>query len=252
VIDLDGVVWLAEEPIPGGARAIERLRSEGRGVVFATNNSAPSHRELVSRLAEAGIEADNNEIVTSADAAISLLTPGSTVVLCGGPGLEEALLEQDFTIVPEGPADAVVVGWSDQFNFATITAAALAIRGGARFIGTNEDPTHPTPRGLLPGTGALLAAVATAAEVLPEVAGKPHEPMATLLQDRYGDPCLMVGDRPATDGRFARRLGVPFALVLSGVTATDGRDPSIRVDVEAPDLVTLVERLFDRDSDGIS
>ena len=84
------------------------------------------------------------------------------------------------------------------------------------FIGTNEDPTHPTPQRLLPGSGALLAAVATAAQATPEVAGKPHDPMVALLRARAPDAVLVVGDRPSTDGALARRLGLPFALVRTG------------------------------------
>jgi ribonucleotide monophosphatase NagD (HAD superfamily) len=93
------------------------------------------------------------------------------------------------------------------------------VRAGARLIGTNEDPTHPTPHGLSPGCGALLAAVATAAETAPEIAGKPHLPTADAIKSRAADLSMMVGDRPSTDGALATQLGIPFALVLSGVTA---------------------------------
>jgi len=117
-------------------------------------------------------------------------------------------------------ADAVVVGWTRGFTFDAVDRAARAVRGGSRLIGTNEDATFPTPEGLVPEAGALLAAVATAAETTPEVAGKPHRATADALTRMVpeGDMRAMVGDRPATDGALAAQLGIPFALVFSGVT----------------------------------
>ena len=245
VIDLDGVVWLAEQPIPGSADAVARLRQAGHEVVFATNNASPTVAELRQRLAAAGIEATPDEIVTSAQAAASMLAPGSTAVVCGDEGVLEALAARGVSVVAEGPADAVVVGWTRRFDFDLLATAAAAVRLGARFIGTNEDPTHPTPQRLLPGSGAILAAVATAAQATPDVAGKPHDPMVTLLRTRAPDAAIVVGDRPSTDGVLAQRLGLPFALVRTGVTS-DGREPMVvEPDEEATDLETLVARHLD-------
>jgi 4-nitrophenyl phosphatase len=247
VIDLDGVVWLAEQPIPGSADAVARLRQAGHGVVFATNNASPTIAELRQRLARAGIEASPEEIVTSAQAAASMLAPGSTAVVCGDGGVLEALAERGVSVLAEGPADAVVVGWTRRFDFELLATTATAVRLGARFIGTNEDPTHPTPKRLLPGSGAILAAVATAAQAIPDVAGKPHDPMVALLRARAPDAAIVVGDRPSTDGALAQRLGLPFALVRTGVTS-DGREPMVvEPDEEAPDLETLVARHLDID-----
>jgi glycerol 3-phosphatase-2 len=242
VIDLDGVIWLADEAIPGSADAVARLRHAGENVVFATNNASPTVAELRQRLAKAGIEVEPDEIVTSAQAAASMLEPGATAVVCGDGGVLEALAARGVSVVPKGPADAVVVGWTRRFDFDLLATAATAVRLGARFIGTNEDPTHPTPRGLLPGSGAMLAAVATAAQATPEVAGKPHDPMVALIRSRAPDAVVVVGDRPSTDGALARRLGLPFALVRTGVTS-DGHEPMVvEPDEEAPDLGTLVTR----------
>jgi len=246
VIDLDGVIWLAEEPIAGSADAVARLRQAGHGVVFATNNASPTVAELLRRLSDAGIPATADELVTSAQAAASMLEPGSTAVVCAGGGVLEALATRGVTVVAEGPADAVVVGWTRSFDFDLLSIATTAVRLGARFIGTNEDPTHPTPRRLLPGSGAILAAVATAAQATPEVAGKPHEAMVALLRARAPDVVVVAGDRPSTDGALARRLGVSFALVRTGVTS-DGREPIVvQPDEEAPDLLALVTRHLDR------
>lgn len=243
VLDLDGVIWLAEEPIAGSAGAVARLRSAGIGVLFATNNSAPTVAELLDRLAAAGIPAAPEELVTSAQAAASMLEAGSTAFLCAEGGVVEALTARGVRVVPEPPADAVIVGWSSRFDFDLLAETVTAVRMGARFIGTNEDATHPTPDRLLPGSGAILAAVATGAQAAPEVAGKPHDPMVALLRARAPDAVRLVGDRPATDGRMAGRLGVPFALVRSGVTR-DGREPMVvEPDSVDDDLASLVARL---------
>jgi glycerol 3-phosphatase-2 len=153
------------------------------------------------------------------------------------------LLARGVELVDGSPADAVVVGWTHNFDFERLTLAARVVRAGARLIGTNEDSTHPTPEGLLPGSGALLAAVATAADTVPEVAGKPHRPIVDLIRQRTDDTALVVGDRPSTDGALAAALGVPFALVLSGVTASADQEPP-RAAYCSADLLALVsERL---------
>ncbi len=242
VVDLDGVIWLAEQPIAGSAQAVDRLRRAGIRVLFATNNASPTVAELQERLAKAEISVEPDDLVTSAQAAASMLSPGTSAFPCADEGVIEALGNRGVEVVDHGPADAVVVGWTQRFDFDLMAEAAGLVRRGARFIGTNEDPTHPTPRGLLPGSGALLAAVATAAQATPQVAGKPHEPMVALLRARAPGAALIVGDRPSTDGALARRIGLPFALVRSGVTS-DGREPmTVEPDEEAPDLAALVER----------
>lgn len=242
VVDLDGVVWLAGRPIPGVDEAVARLRGAGVRVLFATNNSAPTRAELHRRLARCGVTADEADLLRSADVAAELLTPGTTALVLGEDGVVEALAGRGVTVVPEPPADAVVVGLTRTFTYEALARAMAAVRGGARLVGTNEDPTFPTPDGLVPGTGALLAAVATASGAVPEVAGKPHRPTADAIVARVpdGDLRVMVGDRPATDGALAVQLGVPFALVLSGVTPPNGVPADAGAAVTAKDLLTLV------------
>ena len=242
VIDLDGVIWLAQQAIPGSADAIARLRAAGIGVLFATNNALPTLAELVAQLAAVGIPAGPSDLVTSAQAAASLLAPGTTAVVCAGAGVHEALADRGVTAVERGPADAVVVGLTRDFDFAMLATAAAAVHGGARLVGTNEDATYPTPTGLLPGAGALLAAVATAAQSEPVVAGKPHEPIVALLGHRAPDASLVVGDRPSTDGLLARRLAVPFALVRSGVTGADEEELIVEPQIDAADLAAVTDR----------
>ena len=137
----------------------------------------------------------------------------------GDPGVREALTSEGLTPVDDGPAEAVVVGFHREFDYAALDRASHAVRAGARFVATNLDATYPVPGGLIPGAGSLVAAVATAAGSTPEVAGKPEQPTCDLIRERFGETGVVVGDRPSTDGALADALGWPFALVLSGVTA---------------------------------
>jgi HAD superfamily hydrolase (TIGR01450 family) len=244
VLDLDGVVWLDGKPIAGADRAVATLRSRGDRVLFATNNSAPTLAELVARLAKVGIAAADEDLVTSAQAAAGLLDPGSRAMTLADPGVTEALEARGVEVVDDGrPVDAVVVGWTHDFDFDRLAKASAAVREGARLIGTNEDGTHPTPEGIQPGGGAILAAVATAAGAAPVVAGKPHDPTVALVRERGGRLVAAVGDRPATDGLLAQRLGVPYALVLSGVTAPGQEVRELVPSVTAADLASLVDAL---------
>jgi HAD superfamily hydrolase (TIGR01450 family) len=254
--DLDGVVWRGETPVPGSAAGIERLRGAGLRVVFLTNNSSGRVQDNVERLAAAGVEAEPDDLVTSAQAAAALLArdlrgdpnvsaAAPRVLACAGPGVDEALRARGFEPVDALPAVAVVVGWHRDFDFERLRNAADGVRSGARFVATNLDPTYPAASGLLPGAGSLVAAVATAGGRRPEVAGKPEPAMAALVRERYGDPVAMIGDRPSTDGAFAAALGVPFALVLSGIAGMAGEEP---VPDPAPafvaaDLGTLVPEI---------
>ena len=241
-LDLDGVVWLDEQPIPGAAEAVAALRSAGEEVVFCTNLSSRPVAEAEAKLARHGIEAEG-AVLTSAMAAAVLVEPGERVLVCAGPGVVQALEARGVEVVRDGDADAVVVGLHLDFDYERLRAAATAIRRGARFIGTNDDPTYPTPAGLLPGGGALVAAVATAAGVPATIAGKPNGPMAELVRTRLGDGGTVVGDRADTDGALARRLGYRFVLVLSGSTPDPaGAEPV--PDVVAPDLRAAVEQLI--------
>ncbi|HEX5365169.1 MAG TPA: HAD-IIA family hydrolase [Acidimicrobiales bacterium] len=239
VLDLDGVVWLADQPIPGAAAAVARLRARGERVLFATNNSAARLAEQEAKLARLGIRA-RGDVVSSAQAAARLVEPGERALVCGGPGVVEALAARGAVPVRDGDADAVVVGLHRDFDYERLRVAARAVQRGARLIATNDDATYPTPDGPIPGGGALAAAVAYAAGVSPVVAGKPHPPMADLVRAVGGEDGTVVGDRPETDGAFARALGYRFALVLTGVTTAADLPVEPTPDVVAPSLAALV------------
>jgi HAD superfamily hydrolase (TIGR01450 family) len=218
LLDLDGVVWLAGVAIPGSVDVITELRASGERVLFVSNNSSSTVAEQEAKLEAIGVPAEG-DVLTSAAAAAGLLEPGSVALVCGGPGVVEALEHRGVTPVREPPADAVIVGFHLDFDYGRLRAAHAAVAAGARLIGTNDDATYPTPKGEIPGGGAILSAVAYAAGATPVVAGKPFAPMADAVRAVVGEgPHVMVGDRPSTDGRFARALGATWALVLSGVT----------------------------------
>jgi 4-nitrophenyl phosphatase len=245
--DLDGVVWLARHALPGAPEAIAALRRSGRRVLFVTNNSFSVVADQEQALAAIGIPAEG-DVVTSAQAAALLVEPGETVLVCGGPGVIEAVMQRGAAPVRDGIADAVVVGFHRDFDYERMRIASAAVRAGGRLIATNDDATYPTPDGPIPGGGAIVASVATAAGVQPTIAGKPHPPMAELVRQRCGErfsarTALMVGDRWSTDGLFAGTLGCPFALVRSGVTA-HGVDPGGRPDIDVADLAAVAARIL--------
>lgn len=265
--DLDGVIWLAHQPISGSVEAVARLRSSGCRVLFVTNNSAARIGQHEAALAEVGIAAEG-DVVSSAMAAARLIEPGERVLVTGGPGIVEAVERRGGIAVAnrghtddlgDARIDAVIVGLDRSFDYTRLGIAAGALHAGARLIGTNSDPTYPTSRGLDPGGGSIVAAVATAGEAVPVFGGKPHPPMAVVIADtvsasgRPFDPssALMVGDRCDTDGRMAMAIGCPFALVRSGATGPDvivdsAAEPAV-IDIDAADLagvadVVLAER----------
>jgi HAD superfamily hydrolase (TIGR01450 family) len=250
VLDLDGVIWIGHQPIAGAAEAVARLRAAGERVLFVTNFSALTVVEAEQKLADVGIPAVG-DVITSAMAAGSLVAPGERVLVAGGPGVVEAVLARGAVVASEPPYDVVMVGFHREFDFASVAKAARAIHAGARLIATNADPTYPTPEGLEPGNGALVASIATAGKTVPVVAGKPFAPVAELVHATLGtvagdpsnfDAHVVVGDLPATDGALARVLGYRFALVLTGVTGPEqaaGADPS--ADVISASLESLVD-----------
>ncbi len=241
VLDLDGVVWLAGRPIPGSADAIARLREAGEHVAFVTNNSTPTVGTYLERLEGAGISVQPEEIVTSSQAAASMLAPGSRVAFVGGDGVREALEARPVEIVPaESNPETVVVGRSLTLDFGVLAHAASAIRAGARFVATNTDATFPTPDGLEPGAGALVAYLEVGSGKKAEAAGKPEQAMAALVRARHGRPGVVVGDRPDTDGLFATRLEADFALVLTGVTKASDLPVQPAPSTVGDDLAALV------------
>ncbi|MEM8925383.1 MAG: HAD-IIA family hydrolase [Actinomycetota bacterium] len=247
-LDLDGVVWRGSETVPGAPEAIDHLRRVGVPLAFVTNSAVRTPAEVAAKLAGHGIPDAEDLVVTSAMAAAHHLEPGERVVMIGSGGLRAAI-EQRGAVVVDGPpeacagADAAIVGLTHDLTYDDLTRAMTAIRSGARFIATNDDATFPDADRLLPGNGSIVAAVATASGATPVVAGKPHTTITDLVRAMLGADGVMVGDRPETDGLFARALGYRFGLVLTGVIGEDDLPVEPEPDVVALDLAALVEKL---------
>ena len=254
--DLDGVVWLMHQPISGSVDAIRKLREAGHRVLFVTNNSHSTAHEQALVLESIGIPAIG-DVVTASQSAGALLNVGERVLTCGGPGVMQAIADAGAVLVgrsddPDLPqdieVDAVVVAFHRTFDFAGLTRLSAHVRQGARFIATNDDATYPVPNGVIPGGGAIVAAVATASGVSPVVAGKPYAPMAKLVGSVLGDVDLseawMVGDRVSTDGAFARTLGCHFAHVRSGVA--HAQNEVLDADFEGENLAAFADYVVEK------
>ena len=232
--DVDGVIWLMREPLPGAVDAVNELLQSDYELLFVTNNSFSTMGSQIEAFADIGIAA-TGRLLTSSMAAANLLDADSIVAVNGGPGVVEAVesvgataflvdsLRLDDPRVRE--VSDVIVGFHRDFDYERLHVLSTLVRSGARLIGTNEDATYPTMSGVIPGGGAILAAVAAASGSKPIVAGKPHDAMADLVAKRLGgsvsSEMWMVGDRLSTDGLFARRLGCRFAHVRSDVYESD-------------------------------
>ncbi|KRE37243.1 hydrolase [Janibacter sp. Soil728] len=224
VCDLDGVVYAGPGAIEHAADALNALTIP---VVFATNNASRSPHDVGEHLRRLGLRACDEAVLTSSLAAARILArdlpSGSRVMAVGGPGVAEALRAvglHPLTPGADGPPAAVLQGYGAEVTAAELGEAAHAIRAGARWVATNDDPTLPTESGPAPGNGALVAAVRLAVDVDPEVVGKPHPPMYEMAAEVLGaHPArvIAVGDRLGTDIRGAVATGMAGVLVLTGV-----------------------------------
>ena len=250
MFDLDGVVYVSGAGIEGVAERIEQLRDRGTHVAFVTNNAARTPEQVAAAMAEAGVPAEASEVVTSAQAAARLLAEehgaGARVLLLGGPGLEQALLEQGLRPVtePDGVV-ALVSGYGPDVRWKDIMRAASLVREGLPYVASNADLTIPTSYGLAPGHGVLVATICGFAGVEAVVAGKPERPLMEETVRRVGGQRpLMVGDRLDTDIEGAHAIGAPSLLVLTGVTWLEelvAATPELRPTYIAPDTRGLFE-----------
>jgi len=245
---MDGVLWRGNEAI-GDLRSIfEKIGQIGWKVIFATNNGSRTIQQYVELLASFGVKADLWQVITSATAAVEYLSGkyphGGSVYIIGEQGITEACSEHGFS-QSEIDALAVIVGIDRKLTYDKLRSATLLIRSGVPFIGTNPDKTFPTPQGLVPGAGAILAAIETATSVSPIIVGKPEPTMYRIALQRLNIPArnvLVVGDRPETDIAGAQLIGCHTALVLSGVTdAVQANEWRPTPDFIVKDLESLIE-----------
>lgn len=242
ILDLDGCVRVGATAVPGSPEAIAALRSAGKRVAFATNNSWHSGEEQVQSLWAIGIQASLADVVTVGGALQHLLAgtrSGRTAFVIGSEVLHRHVAEAGLTVVNGTPrarsAEVVIVGGTDRFDYPLLRDAALAARECGDLLGTARDPTLPMPEGPWPGTGSLLAAVEVASGQDAAIVGKPEAQLMLTALDRLGEGrTLVVGDRLDTDVAAAGAAGLDAALVLSGSgtgdAAEDGPQPVATAD----------------------
>ncbi|MGY1634345.1 HAD-IIA family hydrolase [Geodermatophilus sp. SYSU D01186] len=229
LLDLDGVVYVGPDAVPGVPAALARARDEGMRLGFVTNNAARTPEDVARHLSDLGIPAGPGDVITSSQAAASVvaerLGPGARVLPVGGPGVAAALLAAGLTVVERAEDEpvAVVQGYGREVGWAQLAEAVVAIRNGAEHVATNTDATIPSPRGPLPGNGAMVGVVSAVTGRPPLVTGKPDPAMhAECVRRTVARRPLVVGDRLDTDIEGGRRAGAASLLVFSGVTDPAG------------------------------
>jgi 4-nitrophenyl phosphatase len=221
VIDMDGVLWRGDDPLPGLVGFFELLRERPIAFRLATNNASKSPQQFVDKLASMGVEVAPDEILTSAGVTaqhIATVAPGALVYAIGD-GTRQAVLNHGLRLSNGEQADFVAVGWDPKLTYKELSEATLLIRAGAKFIGTNPDRTLPTERGLLPGNGAILACLQAATDVEPFIIGKPERGMFDAALAAMGADVAhtaMLGDRLETDILGGQNAGLRTILVLTG------------------------------------
>ena len=242
--DLDGVVYRGQRVIVGVPEALRRLEEAGIGIFYITNNStrAPeAGAEKISRLT--GVTVTPEQVLSSSLAAVGLLgSDDGPVFVVGEEGVRDAVDRAGLEETSDAAeARSVLVGLTRRLSYEMLGSAMNAIRDGARFIATNDDVTFPTENGLMPGAGAIVAAIAAASGVSPIVAGKPNEAMRRLIRSRGVGRAWVVGDRPDTDVAMAdAEPDWASVLVLTGVTDHDSADQAL-ADYVVPDLLAAVD-----------
>mgnify|MGYP001175081157 CR=1 FL=1 len=250
ILDMDGVLWRDHEPIGNLPAIFDQIQQRGLRVILATNNATRTVASYLEKLAGFGVHLAPWQIITSSQATAQHLRhlhpEGGTVFVVGENGLLEALHEQGFTHSRE-QAHTVIAGMDRQLTYEKLAHAALLIRAGAAFIGTNPDRSFPTPAGLVPGAGAILALLETATDIAPTIVGKPGPIMYQQALERLGtapSETLAVGDRLETDILGGQNTHCKTALVLSGVsTLAQAQAWNPLPDLIAQDLTTVLEQI---------
>lgn len=259
IFDLDGVIWRGESPIAGAAASVEGLRALGKRALFATNNSTRAPGHFAERLQAMGIQAQPEDVVTSATATAFYVRehlPGARVFVVGEDGVQTLLREagaQVFTVQTAGEVervDCVVAGIDRSFTYEKLRLAQRFISNGARFIVTNRDATFPIEGGVVPGAGSIVAAIECASGTVPLSMGKPEPAMLLGILERFGlrpDEAAIVGDRLDTDIACGARAGIGTVFVGTGVNSLEEARAATgeqKADLLFPDLPALLEAIL--------
>jgi 4-nitrophenyl phosphatase len=248
ILDMDGVLWRSSEPIGDLPTLFHEIDRLGIKVAFATNNASLSIEQYVQKFISFGLTINSYQIVSSSLATGAFLKgkypSGGNVFIVGEKGLVDTMADFGFTH-SEDDIIAVIVGMDRTINYEKLFKASKLIRNGALFIGTNPDSTYPTPEGLAPGAGSIVAAIQTASGVTPLIIGKPFPAIIRMAMDRLSTTekeCLVVGDRIDTDILAGQQAGCLTALMLSGVgKKEDLNNAKIKPDFVFNDLEELIE-----------
>ncbi|MGB3903441.1 MAG: TIGR01457 family HAD-type hydrolase, partial [Anaerolineae bacterium] len=239
IIDMDGVLYRGQQRLPGARQFLTHLQEQAIPFILATNNSTLTPTQYVAKLGAMDIEVTEDRILTSGQATALYLSqvapPGARIYAIGEEGLILPLKEQGLHLAEE-EVDYVVVGLDRELTYEKLEIATLAIRAGATFIGTNPDTTLPTEQGLVPGTGATLAALEAATGISPLTIGKPQLILLRLAMEKVGvtpEGTAIIGDRLETDILGGKEIGLTTILVLSGISQREELETS----PYQPDLV---------------
>lgn len=224
LLDLDGVVYVGAHAVAGVPESLAAMAQRGMRAAFVTNNASRAPETIVAHLRDLGIPATTEDVVTSAQAAVTLVLEragaGDAVLVVGGEGLRVALRERGLRPVTSAEDDpvAVVQGYAPEVDWRALAEGTFAVRRGLPWVATNLDATVPTARGLAPGNGALVDVIRATTGATPVAAGKPELALHREAVRRTGARRpLVVGDRLDTDIEGANRAGVASLLVLTGV-----------------------------------
>jgi 4-nitrophenyl phosphatase len=225
LLDMDGVLYRGQLPLPGVNDMLALFARRAIAYACVTNNSTLTPAQYEAKLAAMGIAIPAAQVITSSVATRRYLEGieprGTPAYYIGMEGLREALFGDGYFIYDEQHPQVVVSGLDSGATYAKLKIAALAIRAGARFVGTNPDLTLPTEEGLVPGAGSIQALLTAATDVTPLVIGKPEPTMLhAAIEILHADPqrTLVIGDRLDTDIAGAAAAGLASALVLTGVS----------------------------------
>ena len=226
LIDLDGTMFRGERLIDGARDLVNDLIRRNIPYVFITNNSTYTMDMIVGKLNRLGIRATEENMLTSSMVSANHIRSVNRTARCyviGETGLRQALENENLTLA-ETDCDYVVVGLDKEISYEKLAKASLLIQEGARFIITNRDAAIPAEIGLLPGNGAIAAAIAVSTGVEPLCVGKPESLMMDEAVQKIGvnkSGILMVGDNYETDIKAGLNADIDTLMVLTGYSTRE-------------------------------